>query len=82
MTGRVQGVGYRYFVIQAVRGLAISGWVRNMPQGSVEVCAEGSGDDLSALRAALEKGPSLGRVKRVREGPAPPTGESSFRIKH
>jgi len=87
VTGRVQGVGYRYFVMQTVRGLAqrgieITGWVRNMPDRSVEVCADGSGNDLQALSAEIAKGPSMGRVDQVRNEPAAPTGESTFLIKY
>ena len=82
VSGRVQGVGYRYFVMQSVRDLPVKGWVRNLPDGSVEVCVEGSAADLSRLAASLRQGPALGRVDRVREEPAPPTRETGFRIKH
>ena len=82
VTGRVQGVGYRYFVIQAVKDLDLRGWVRNLPDGSVEVCAEGSEEELGLIVTRLRQGPALSRVDSVREEPAAPNGEPAFRIRH
>ena len=82
ITGRVQGVGYRYFVMRAVRGLELTGWVRNLADRSVEVLVDGGSEDLAALAALLEKGPPGGRVDRVRKEPTHPTNETTFRIKY
>jgi len=63
--GLVQGVGFRYFVKREARSLGISGWVRNVPDGSVEVVAEGEKDALEVLLSLLHRGPSFAVVKRV-----------------
>ncbi len=63
--GRVQGVGFRYFTERAARTLGLVGWVRNRPDGSVEVYAEGSGDRLDEFQAYLRDGPPLARVDRL-----------------
>jgi acylphosphatase len=63
--GRVQGVGYRWFVREAARDLRIAGWVRNRPDGSVEVAAEGTPEALAELRAALADGPPGAAVAAV-----------------
>jgi acylphosphatase len=80
--GRVQGVGFRYFVQEAARALDVAGWVRNAPDGSVEVEAEGPSASLEKLRAALADGPPGAYVASV---DAVPVGrdrlERPFRIK-
>ena len=63
--GAVQGVGYRYFVLTRARVLGISGWVRNLPDGRVEVVACGAPLALSALESAITTGPPLARVADV-----------------
>lgn len=63
--GRVQGVGFRYFVLEHARELALSGTVRNMPDGSVEVRARGERTGLDRLIELLWKGPRLSRVTHV-----------------
>jgi acylphosphatase len=55
--GRVQGVGFRWFVREAARELGLAGWVRNRPDGTVEVAAEGNALMLGKLRDALRNGP-------------------------
>ena len=55
--GRVQGVGYRWFVARTARSLGIAGHARNLPDGRVEVVASGEGDLLDRLAGALERGP-------------------------
>jgi acylphosphatase len=65
ITGRVQGVGYRYFVLDQAAALGLSGWTRNLPNGTVEVLAQGRQDSLHALLAALHRGPAGGHVDRV-----------------
>jgi acylphosphatase len=63
--GRVQGVGFRYFVRQEATELGVSGWVSNQPDGSVRVVAEGSHGALEDLLGVLEAGPRGARVDRV-----------------
>ena len=79
--GRVQGVGFRWFVEREAHILGIAGWVRNNSDGSVEVLAQGTRDQLSGLRSRLREGPRAARVDAVEESEArPPAGLSSFRI--
>jgi acylphosphatase len=72
VSGRVQGIGYRYFTRQTARRLGLAGWVRNLDDGSVEIHAEGDAASLVELEAALRKGPSGARVDDVRQLPADP----------
>jgi acylphosphatase len=79
--GRVQGVGFRWFVEREAHILGISGWVRNNANGSVEVLAHGTRDQLSGLHARLREGPRAARVDEVEVSEAKPTADiSSFRI--
>ncbi|MBX7247026.1 MAG: acylphosphatase [Candidatus Sumerlaeaceae bacterium] len=63
--GRVQGVGFRYWVLEEARSLGLKGWVRNLPDRSVEVLAEGDEDTLLEMEQRLWKGPFLSRVDDV-----------------
>lgn len=63
--GRVQGVGFRYFVQSAAVELQLTGWVRNRRDGSVEVLAEGTEENLNQLLRALQRGPSSSNVSAV-----------------
>lgn len=63
--GRVQGVGFRYFVLERANGLGLTGWVRNRYDGSVEVMAEGSRHQLESLLACLRCGPASSFVTSV-----------------
>lgn len=63
--GRVQGVGFRWFVRERARDLGLSGWVRNEPDGSVEVYALGPEVNLARLRRMLEEGPPAADVDAV-----------------
>lgn len=63
--GRVQRVGFRWFVQQRARALGLSGWVRNHADGSVEVSAVGDAGAVARLREQLEVGPPHARVDRV-----------------
>jgi acylphosphatase len=63
--GRVQGVGFRYFVLDTAETLGVTGWVRNCWDETVEVTAEGSRAKLEKLLLALERGPRSAFVSRV-----------------
>lgn len=65
--GRVQGVGFRWFVQREASELGLRGWVRNTEDGDVELVAAGEAADLSELRASLKRGPRGSRVDRVIE---------------
>ncbi len=81
--GLVQGVGFRYFVLQAARGLGLAGFVRNLPDGSVEAVARGNEAGLKSLESQLWKGPTLSRVDAVRaEDHAAEVPERGFTILH
>ena len=80
VTGRVQGVGYRFFAERAARELGIRGWVRNRPDGSVEAMAEGEDDAIASFLARLRQGPHGSRVEDLAEEDRAVTGFSSFEI--
>ncbi len=63
--GRVQGVNFRYYTRAQARSLGLGGYVRNLPDGSVQVVAQGEEGALRALLAWLHRGPSLAEVTRV-----------------
>lgn len=65
--GRVQGVGFRWFVQREAAQLDLRGWVRNTEEGEVEVLAAGACDELDRLRRSLERGPRGSRVDRLQE---------------
>lgn len=63
--GIVQGVNFRYYTRRQARSLLLAGWVRNTPDGSVEILAEGDRQSLEQLLAYVRKGPPAARVDRV-----------------
>jgi len=65
--GRVQGVGFRWFVQREASEIGLHGWVRNTEDGDVEVVSAGDAEDLAELRASLKRGPRGSRVDRVIE---------------
>lgn len=71
--GRVQGVGFRYFVIQKAHTLALRGYARNESDGSVEVLAQGQRPALEQLLSYLRQGPTAARVRDVRVSWSTPT---------
>jgi len=80
--GRVQGVGFRFNCCRQARSLGLSGWVRNLPDDSVEIVAEGSPAALKAFSAWCRKGPSFAEVEHVAETPEPALGDmTDFGIK-
>jgi acylphosphatase len=65
ISGRVQGVGYRYFAVRAARELGLRGWVKNLRDGRVEVCAIGPARKLSDLEGELRLGPLRAEVRSM-----------------
>ena len=70
VSGRVQGVGFRWFVREAAIALDLAGWVRNRPDGRVEVAADGDDDRVSRFRETLAEGPPHAHVVSVDEVPS------------
>lgn len=82
ITGRVQGVGFRNFTQRTASRLGLVGWVRNEPDGSVRLEAEGASDDVEALHTAVQEGPRMARVKSVDAEVRDATGEfETFRVR-
>ncbi|MFL5505834.1 MAG: acylphosphatase [Gemmatimonadales bacterium] len=71
VSGHVQGVGFRRFVQRKARDLRLSGYAANLPDGRVEVVAEGDEAAMGHLEKWLNRGPSLARVTQVQVQPAP-----------
>jgi acylphosphatase len=75
VSGRVQGVGFRYSCYVQARRLGLGGWVRNTPEGDVEIWLEGPGpDQIEAMLDWLRRGPPYARVDKLRCDPVLPTG--------
>ena len=74
VSGRVQGVGFRYFVLREAMDLGLDGWVANTPDGTVRCIAEGPRDRLERLLALLEEGPAAAIVDHVSAAWMPATG--------
>jgi len=79
--GRVQGIGFRYFVSNKAREHDIKGYVRNMHDGRVEIDAEGESENLHRFMAACRRGPSMARVDEFIVHDVPEYGFSNFSIK-
>lgn len=81
VSGRVQGVGFRFFARDAAAREGISGWVRNLPDRTVEIEAHGEHEALLRFERAIRRGPAGSRVDDVLAEPAPPSAaHSGFRI--
>jgi acylphosphatase len=80
VTGRVQGVGFRWTASREARDLGINGYVRNMTDGSVLIEAEGTREQLEAFTGWCRNGP--GYVESVDVDVFPPVNYSGFQIKH
>ena len=74
ISGSVQAVGFRYYTRKAAKRLGLVGWVRNDPEGTVTVQAEGSREQLDKLIEALERGPIAAEVEEVDVRWEPATG--------
>jgi acylphosphatase len=65
LSGRVQGVGFRWFVVEKARQLKLAGWVKNRPDVNVEIAAAGTKEALVALESAARQGPRGSRIDGV-----------------
>ena len=81
VSGRVQGVGYRQATLREAQALELGGWVRNAPDGTVEIEAEGPQQRLNDLRLWCEHGPVAAQVHRVATTQVAPTGSDWFEIR-
>jgi acylphosphatase len=82
VSGRVQGVGFRFSAYDEAKDLALAGWVRNLANGEVEIVAEGTQVNLQMLAAWAHQGPPSAHVTEVREDWLDSTGEfTEFRIR-
>jgi acylphosphatase len=79
--GRVQGVGFRYFVYEAAQREHITGWVRNLHDGRVEAFAEGDAGAVMRFEAQVRQGPSLSRVGSFDVEESKPAAAASFEIR-
>jgi acylphosphatase len=78
--GSVQGIFYRTTCAEKARALGLAGWVRNLPDGSVEAAFEGSAEAVEAAIAWCRLGPRLAVVEAMEVMDEPPTGDEGFRI--
>ena len=74
VSGIVQGVGFRFFTVDAARRLGLSGFVRNLDDGSVEVEVEGDEDVIESFTKDLARGPRAARVSGIQAEPLPAGG--------
>jgi len=80
VTGRVQGVSFRWYAVREARRLGLAGWVRNEPDGSVAAHLEGPDDAVEEMVAWCRHGPRAAVVDGFEVGDAAPTGASSFEV--
>lgn len=82
VAGRVQGVGFRYFVERVAAELGITGYTRNLADGRVEVYAVGTAPGLAELSGLLWRGPRMAGVRAVEEQEVPVADYTDFRIEY
>jgi acylphosphatase len=83
VSGRVQGVGFRYFVQDAAAREGVTGYVRNLPSGEVEALVEGESDAVTRVERAIRSGPGGARVEYVDVDVLEPSGAyRTFRVTH
>lgn len=83
LSGKVQGVGFRHFTRSRAQELGISGWVRNLDDGSVEVMATGPENSMLSFIEILSHGPVSAYVKKIEQKEVPVvTGQDSFSVRY
>jgi acylphosphatase len=81
VSGRVQGVGFRFYVFEAAEAEGVSGWVKNLGDGRVEAMIEGERESVDRVEARIRRGPPAARVEHVETNDEVPTGRlTGFRI--
>ena len=80
--GNVQGVGFRYTVKQIARGFEVTGWVRNLPDGRVELQCVGASDELDALLDAIAESELKSHIRSAKASSIPPFTARGFEIVH
>ena len=80
VSGRVQGVGFRFFARRAAESAGVSGWARNLPDGRVETVVEGEDSAVLRYLEKIRRGPMGGRVDGVEVEELGPEGMKGFRI--
>jgi acylphosphatase len=81
VSGRVQGVGYRYFALRAAEALGVTGFVRNLADGRVEVVGEGPEEVLAEFASKLRQGPAFANVESVDRTPIERRGDRGFQVR-
>ena len=76
--GRVQGVFYRDWTVQTARHLGLAGWVRNLPDGTVEAHLEGSTEAVESMIDQMHQGPPAAKVERIERSEAEPQDCQGF----
>ena len=83
LSGRVQGVGFRYFVQQKARECQLAGWVKNLPNGKVEIEAEGEEQDINCFIDYLKIGNGYSRTNQLSQSQVQPSADfSDFTIRY
>jgi acylphosphatase len=82
VSGRVQGVGFRYSAVREAQRQRLNGWVRNASNGDVEIWAEGPPEKLELFLAWLWRGPAYSRVDSVEKEDKPPRGYRDFGVEY
>lgn len=81
VSGRVQGVGFRWHTRERAQELGLAGWVRNLPDGRVEVWVEGRQEDVAAMLRWLESGPPWAEVSATDVSSPGPAGLAGFEVR-
>lgn len=80
ISGRVQGVGFRYFAERIAREYGVAGWVRNVPDGTVEIYATGKAEQIEGFEALVRRGPLHADVRGFESREDPPSHAKTFKI--
>lgn len=78
ITGRVQGIGYRAWMVRKARELGLSGWVRNRPDGAVEALIAGDVASIEEMARLCRRGPRMAEVSSIEEDLVDPPEEAGF----
>lgn len=81
VSGRVQGVGFRWAIEREAERLGVNGWVRNLSDGRVEARFEGAGEAVDAAAGFCRRGPDTAAVESVQVSEVEPEGAASFRVR-